>query len=60
MSHGPARHMEPQGNVVMEEIDILVVDGRILTFDEHDRVIPGGAVAIRSVQFLALGETPFL
>jgi 5-methylthioadenosine/S-adenosylhomocysteine deaminase len=52
--------METQGNVVMEEIDILVVNGRILTFDEHDRVIPGGAVAIRSGQILALGETPFL
>jgi 5-methylthioadenosine/S-adenosylhomocysteine deaminase len=40
----------------MEDVDILIVNGRILTLDDHDRIIPDGFVAIKGTQIIALGE----
>ncbi len=44
----------------MEDIDVLIKNGRILTLDESDRMISDGLVAIRGGKILALGETQTL
>ncbi len=44
----------------MEDVDVLIKNGRILTLDESDRMIPDGLVAIRGGKILALGETKAL
>lgn len=40
----------------MEDVDVLIVNGRILTLDDHDRIIPDGFVAIKGTQIIGLGE----
>jgi len=40
----------------MEDVDILISNGRILTLDEQDRIIQGGSVAIRNGEIAALGK----
>lgn len=44
----------------MEDVDVLIKNGRILTLDESDWMIPDGLVAIRGGKILALGETKAL
>jgi len=40
----------------MEDVDILISNGRILTLDEQDRIIQGGVIAIKDAKIVALGE----
>ena len=39
----------------MQEVDIILEGGTILTMDEADTIIPSGAVAIRNDTIVAVG-----
>ena len=40
--------------------DLMVVDGYVLTLDDQRRVVPDGAVAIRSGRIVEVGPTATL
>jgi 5-methylthioadenosine/S-adenosylhomocysteine deaminase len=48
------------GKHYMEDVDVLILNGRILTLDENNRIIADGYIAIKDGQILALGETEAL
>jgi len=54
-TEGPAQK-NIEGNTPMEDVDILISNGRILTLDERDRIIQDGSVAIRDGKIVDLGE----